>query len=556
MKKHILFVVPAFVAILFGCQKETASSLSESDYEISVNASLGFQTKTTYVPDGRKVIWSAGDKLGVKYKKTEDSQSKNDNLSLSMVDGAGSETATFEGKLSSSSAIPADNKLVFYYPHYGTASKTGSVTDINDFTLGNVFPKIQSSSASLSDAALMYGIAEVPGWPTKTTQKIGVSVTMKNVMSILDFTIKGEGNLRRIYITDADPDAQNLWGDETISIKNGEVASVTFGKSGKAGDRTIIVENLAPVALTAEGVHCYATVAPREFKEGISVVFELANGDYMQKDIKTPFTLTSSKAFTVPAVTFASTATTGKGFYDGCYFNYETFTDSRDGNEYRVATLSDGRTWMLDNLRYIPKNQGVPLYTPSKSVSDADAGIWYPIVANADGTALVMSQSDADVARHGYLYNPSVAYGKEPEWAKGIIKEVIDAGKTTDAKNAGMAKVAEMNGTQGICPEGWHIPTKEEYSTLYNNDPIGLGAQGFVIRDFGYLNVSETGTSGSVSTITNQRLASTWILLSTAANYNQVSGIMTNYLSNYTAASSNLIIRNGVAVRCIKNKDN
>lgn len=541
--------------MLCGCKKETAPVATEFEYEITVSAGLGSPVKTAYVPDGRKVIWNAGDKMGVKYKKA--TPSKYDNVSVTLVDGAGSETATFKGKLSTSNSTPADKNLVFYYPQFSTVAKTGNVEDINDFTLGNVFPKIQRSSVDVSDAAFMFGIGEVTGWPTTTEQNVGVSVTMKNVMSILDFTIKGNGELRRIYITDADPDAQNLWGEENINIKNGEVNTVSFSKSGKTGDRTIIVENLAPVALTAEGVHCYATVAPREFKKGISVVFELANGDYMQKDIKAPFTLAAGKAFTVPAVTFASTATAGKGFYDGCYYTYETFTDTRDNNVYRVATLSDGRTWMLDNLRYVPEIMGEPIYTPSKSVSDADAGIWYPVIPNETGTALVMSQNDADVAKYGYLYNASLAYGLDPQWAKEIIKEVIAAGETTDAKNAGKAKVATMDGTQGICPDGWHIPTTAEYNLLYNDDPIGLGAQGFVVRDFGYLNVANTGTTGAVSAIdSNLRLAMTYILLSTAANYNQVSGIMTSYnLSTYKTAASKLNIRSGVAVRCIKNKD-
>lgn len=555
MKKTLIISALAITAVLGGCQKAESPATIENEVELSIAASLpGDGTRTQYVPDGRKVIWSKDDKLGVKYKKSD---TKNDNLSLTLVDGARSETATFKGKIGTTNSTPADNKFVFYYPQFSTVAKTGTVEDINDFTLGNVFPKIQRSSVDFSDAALMYGIAEVPGWPTATDQNVGVSVTMKNVMSILDFTIKGEGGLRRIYITDADPDAQDLWGEETISIKNGEVASVTFSKSGKAGDRTIIVENLSPVTLTAEGVHCYATIAPREFKKGISIVFELADGDYMQKEIKSAFTLAPGKAFAVPEVTFASTEKEGEGFYDGNYYTYEKFTDPRDKNVYRVATLSDGRTWMLDNLRYIPEISGEPIYTPSKSVSDADAGIWYPIIANEAGTALVMTQNDADVAKYGYLYSPSVAYGQDPEWAKEIIRKVNDAGKTTDAKNAGKAMVAELDGTQGICPDGWHIPTTAEYTALYNNDPIALGAQGFVIRDFGYLNVAETATTGAVSAVTNQRIVMTYILLSTATNYNQVSGIMTTYnLSTYTAKAANLNSRCGVAVRCIKNKDN
>ena len=110
--------------------------------------------------------------------------------------------------------------------------------------------------------------------------------------------------------------------------------------------------------------------------------------------------------------------------YDG-YFVY-------DGVEYKTVTLADGNTWMAENLRFIPRGKTV------SSDPVEDAGIWYP-AANADKTA------DPALAQTlGLLYDAATAFGAE-----------------ITADNAGT-----FEGTQGICPEGWHIPTATELTGL------------------------------------------------------------------------------------------
>ncbi|MBO5814746.1 MAG: fimbrillin family protein [Bacteroidales bacterium] len=110
--------------------------------------------------------------------------------------------------------------------------------------------------------------------------------------------------------------------------------------------------------------------------------------------------------------------------YDG-YFVY-------DGVEYKTVTLADGNTWMAENLRFIPRGMTV------SSDPVEDAGIWYP-AANADKVA-----DPALAETLGLLYDASTAFGSE-----------------ITADNAGT-----FEGTQGICPEGWHIPTVAEFTGL------------------------------------------------------------------------------------------
>ena len=111
--------------------------------------------------------------------------------------------------------------------------------------------------------------------------------------------------------------------------------------------------------------------------------------------------------------------------YEG-YFVY-------DGVEYATVELADGNTWMAENLRYIPRGKTV------SSDPTEDAGIWYP-AANAEKVA------DPDLVESlGLLYDAATAFGVS----------------AITADNAG-----SFEGTKGICPPGWHIPTVTEMTGL------------------------------------------------------------------------------------------
>ena len=110
--------------------------------------------------------------------------------------------------------------------------------------------------------------------------------------------------------------------------------------------------------------------------------------------------------------------------YEG-YFVY-------DGVEYKTVTLADGNTWMAENLRFIPRGKTV------SSNPAEDAGIWYP-ASNADKVA-----DPALAETLGLLYDAATAFGAE-----------------ISVDNA-----SSFEGTQGICPTGWHIPAVAEMTGL------------------------------------------------------------------------------------------
>ena len=132
-----------------------------------------------------------------------------------------------------------------------------------------------------------------------------------------------------------------------------------------------------------------------------------------------------------------------------------------DGVEYKTVTLADGNKWMAENLRFIPRGRTV------SSNPAEDAGIWYP-AANAEKVA-----DPALVESLGLLYDAATAFGVE----------------AVTLENA-----ATFEGTQGICPRGWHIPTVADMTGLvgYCSNPSLINTDG------AYYDASVNGASLAV----------------------------------------------------------
>jgi len=111
-----------------------------------------------------------------------------------------------------------------------------------------------------------------------------------------------------------------------------------------------------------------------------------------------------------------------------------TLTDSRDGQTYATVTIGS-QTWMAENLRY---EGDIPL---GSTASNTTAYRYYP------------NNSSNNVASYGYLYN----------W--------------TAAMNGASSSESNPSGVQGICPDGWHLPSDAEWTQLsdYLGGPNSAG---------------------------------------------------------------------------------
>ena len=128
-----------------------------------------------------------------------------------------------------------------------------------------------------------------------------------------------------------------------------------------------------------------------------------------------------------------------------CRFNpdigYGTMTDERDGKVYRTVTIGK-QTWMAENLNFDPgqAGSGEDKYEWSWCYNDESkncevAGRLYTWAAAIDSVKLA---NDAD--------NPQdCGYGKECD--------------STSTRSATLV--------QGLCPSGWHLPSKKEWNALF-----------------------------------------------------------------------------------------
>ena len=168
-----------------------------------------------------------------------------------------------------------------------------------------------------------------------------------------------------------------------------------------------------------------------------------------------------------------------------------------DNVKYTVAYMKDNKWWMTQNLAFVPKG-----YTPSSDLSNVKAGVYCPIVMSADGKAVEFSNAAADVVSNGYLYQSEVALGLK-------VGDIA----TVEAAQA-------LEGAQGICPKGWHLPTSEDilglvgkavsplttntaapyYDTNASNGSIALlNEDGFNAAAWGAVNINDnTKTAGTL----------------------------------------------------------
>lgn len=106
------------------------------------------------------------------------------------------------------------------------------------------------------------------------------------------------------------------------------------------------------------------------------------------------------------------------------------------GVKYRIRMFANGQTWMVENLRYVP--EGLTL--------DADVSkgghVYYPYEV-VDKKAVALTD-EASIAKYGLLYDYQAVFGTEI---------------TAD-------NFQSFEGKRGICPEGWHIPTKADIKAL------------------------------------------------------------------------------------------
>ena len=186
---------------------------------------------------------------------------------------------------------------------------------------------------------------------------------------------------------------------------------------------TVLADGGAPV--TQRGF-CYDTL-PLPTVESNVVLAGAGLGEFEA----TLTTLPIGKLYFVRAfATNAKDTTYGQqfDFYAGC--DTKTLTDY-DGNVYNTVTIGT-QCWMKENLRTTHYSDGWPMEHGVYSMSEKY--YFYPRDNN----------SIENVEVYGLLYN----------WAAAM--------RDSESSNS------SPSGVQGVCPEGWHVPSRTEWTQLIN----------------------------------------------------------------------------------------
>ena len=236
------------------------------------------------------------------------------------------------------------------------------------------------------------------------------------------------------------------------------------------------------------------------------------------------------------------------------------------GTTYKVVKMKDGKWWMAQNLAYLPEGK-----TASADLNAVTAGIFAPIRINAAQTAAEFTTDAAVVASNGYLYQAEAAFG-------------LEVGALTS-----IAAAEALEGAQGLCPTGWHIPTladiqglvgkvaglPSESAPYFNGSECfmeALNADGFQMSAFGAIsiidNTKTVGTFMGFMAAYKDHICSGMFCGSTYAGVSygdsdvvknlQFYGLMpmTNKASSsqYTCNGTKVSYRIAAPLRCVRNK--
>ena len=115
-----------------------------------------------------------------------------------------------------------------------------------------------------------------------------------------------------------------------------------------------------------------------------------------------------------------------------------SMTDSRDGQTYKTVTIGE-QTWMAQNLNY----------------ETADSYCY--------------NDTSSYCAKYGRLYTWAAAMDSVGSWS-------------VNGNGCGYGSTCSPTGTiRGVCPEGWHLPTKSEWEILF--DAVGgISIAGMVLK--------------------------------------------------------------------------
>ena len=388
------------------------------------------------------VNFENGDKVGVTIMQGDVAYAKNQLLTYS--------DNVFSGTLNWYAEALTPSTLTAYYPYAAEGAP--------------------SSFKVAADQTTGYGASDfIAGKKEEVTPSVNaIVVPFKHMLTKISLVVdnQSQAGISAVELrgskTTADIDLVNMTAavSETAAVEAIKAHAVTEGELYSA----IVVPQTVAFELsvtTSTGKELTQKLVSTELKQGLQYTI---NVKVMPSDIKVSISGNIENwgdggeiGGDVPTyIDFAE--------YDG-YFIYKN-------EKYTTVKMSDGSVWMSQSMRYVPEG-----YTVSTDPKE-NAHIWAPYTL-VDGAAVPSTEEEL-VNKIGYFYDYQAIFGEE-----------------ITAENAG-----SFEGKQGICPNGWHVPTRAEYIDLCGysgkgvNDQAAITKEDAVFWDAGYGSVKKANELG------------------------------------------------------------
>ncbi len=253
-----------------------------------------------------------------------------------------------------------------------------------------------------------------------------VDLTFNHLFSMIEFQVVGSGTLTQVSLSGAYP----LACEGTIDLtQDPDPNFYNITTSGTTKNVTVTLST--PVTLNStEPVSVYMMVLPG-IQDPIMKIAITTDGVWKEMEKETLYVLHGfTRVLYEPGFARGKKYVVSLDTADEGWSN--EFTDSRDEAAYNYRMIGT-QVWMTENLAYLPT------VVPSDIGSDA-APRYY------------VYSYEGDNINTAKMYNEYIFYGVLYNWPA--------------AMDLSTSSSANPSGVQGACPEGWHLPSDAEWTTL------------------------------------------------------------------------------------------